>query len=96
MTLFAVVGIPLIGLYVTINALLQQTTADHYRGRIFGALGTLSALMMLIGMIIGGLGGDWFGIRLTLNLACGLFVIAGLATWLRLAGSKKMNAPASF
>lgn len=96
LTLFVVVGVPLIGLHVTINALLQQTSTDQYRGRIFGALGTLNALMMLIGMIIGGFGGDWFSIRLTLDLACGLFVIAGLTAWIRLAGSSNKNALIAF
>jgi len=39
-------GVPIMGLFVSVDTLLQQSVADRYRGRIFGAYGAISALTM--------------------------------------------------
>jgi hypothetical protein len=48
--LVTLVGVAAAGWQISIQVLLQSSVADQYRGRIFGAYGTLSALVGLIGM----------------------------------------------
>ncbi len=76
--LIAVAGIPVIGFYVGISALLQSGVSDHYRGRIFGSYYALNALMVLPGMLFASFGGDRIGIGPILVIAGGLYVLAGL------------------
>ncbi len=76
--LFAVVGIPGVGFMTGVNALLQTSVADQYRGRIFGALGTTQGLLMMIGTVSAGVLGDRLGVVTVLNMqGCG-YILAGL------------------
>ncbi|WP_420644528.1 MFS transporter [Candidatus Leptofilum sp.] len=72
------VGIPGIIAFVTIQTLLQQETEDAYRGRIFGAFGTTTTLLMLIGSGMGGALTDQLGDTALMSGAAIIYVIAGL------------------
>ena len=72
------VGIPGIIAFVTIQTLLQQETEDAYRGRIFGAFGTTTTLLMLIGSGLGGALTDQLGATALMSGAAIIYVMAGL------------------
>ncbi len=94
LVVFVIVGIPLVGLMVSTNALLQANAGDAYRGRIFGALGTTIALMTMTGMAISSLCGDRLGIVPTLNIACVLFIVAAIVAQAWLPGKETQIARA--
>ena len=78
-------GVPIMGLFVSVDTLLQQSVADRYRGRIFGAYGAISALTMLGGQAAASLLGDRVGLVPVLNwmgnhVPAGRRVRAGAAT----------------
>ncbi|MEO8971903.1 MAG: MFS transporter [Ktedonobacteraceae bacterium] len=78
LVLFVLVGIPGVGFSTGVTTMLQTSVADEYRGRIFGAMGTTSALLMLLGTILAGLLGDPLGAITVLNTQGGMYVLAGI------------------
>lgn len=78
LALFVLVGIPGVGFSTGVTTLLQTSVADEYRGRIFGAMGTTSALLMLLGTVLAGLLGDPLGVITVLNTQGGMYVLAGI------------------
>src|SRR5216684_5562540 len=94
--LFVIVGIPGVGMSTGITTLLQTAVADEYRGRIFGAIGTTSSLLMLLGTTLAGLTGDLLGVVTVLNIQGGVYVLAGVVVLLLLRTSAvKITEPAS-
>jgi hypothetical protein len=71
-------GIPVMGLSIGINTLLQGRTSDRYLGRVFGTYGTTQALLGLLGMVGTSLLGDYLGVIAMLEIAGGLYFLAGL------------------
>jgi MFS family permease len=78
MGLVVLIGIPAIATFVTAQTLLQQGVDDRFRGRVFGAFGTTNALLMLAGMGLAGGAGNALGIVPLLDVASGLYLLAGL------------------
>ncbi len=79
LALFVLVGVPATGLTAGLQTLLQTSAEDRYRGRVFGALGTTQALLMLTGTLIGGALGDAVGIVPVLVVqGCAYIVVGGL------------------
>lgn len=64
--------------FVGSQTLLQSSIADEYRGRIFGAFGTTSSLMLLVGLSVGGTLGNRFGVIALLESAGVLYFLAGV------------------
>ncbi|HEY3231775.1 MAG TPA: MFS transporter [Roseiflexaceae bacterium] len=85
--LFVVVGVPGVGFMSGVNTLLQTAVVDQYRGRVFGALGTTQALLMLIGTLAAGMLGDRLGVVTMLNIQGGGYVLAGCAALILLPGA---------
>jgi MFS family permease len=79
LALIVPLGVTVVGYSVSASTLLQRRTADAFRGRVFGALGTTGALMMLVGIVGAGVLGDRLGPALLLAVAGVLYVGAGLA-----------------
>ena len=77
LVLIAVAGVPVVGFFVSMQTLVQQRTEDRYRGRVFGAFGTVAAAMTLVGILFAGLVGDRLGIVATMSLGSGLYIVAG-------------------
>lgn len=82
--LMVLVGMPTVGTGAAENTMLQSGVADEYRGRIFGALGTSSALLMLTGTLVAGSLGDTIGPTTLLNIQGGAYVAAGMLALLML------------
>jgi hypothetical protein len=76
LALVTLVGIAAAGWQVSIQVLLQSGVADQYRGRIFGAYGTLNALVGLIGMGLASALGDRLGAVPLLDAAGALNLVA--------------------
>lgn len=74
----ALVGLPLVALDVGALTLFQSVTPDRYRGRIFGTVGTTSALMLLIGRTFATVVGEQVNVVLLLSSTCVLLIGGGL------------------
>ncbi len=77
LVLMAVVGVPATAFGTGYAASLQAETADAYRGRVFGALGTTSALFMIGGAAIAGLATERLGAVAVLTIDSLAYVAAG-------------------
>jgi hypothetical protein len=77
LVLMVLVGLPGVGFSTGVTTLLQTGTANQYLGRVFGALGTTSSLLALIGAGLASVLGDRVGIVPVLNLQGGGYVLAG-------------------
>lgn len=84
--LFVLVGIPGVGAMVSMQTLFQTLIEDHLRGRVFGAIQAVSALMMLIGITLAGLLGDRLGPVLLLNIQGSVYFLTGVLALLTLGG----------
>ncbi len=94
--LFVLVGIPGVGMLTGVNTLLQTAVTDEYRGRIFGAVGTTSALLMLLGTTLAGVLGDLLGVVTVLNIQGFMYVLAGmLVLFLLRASAVRLTQPTS-
>ncbi len=78
LVLFVLVGIPGVGFSTGVTTLLQISVEDEYRGRIFGAMGAISALLMLLGTTLAGFLGDPLGVITVLNTQGAMYVLAGI------------------
>jgi hypothetical protein len=96
LALVALVGIPVVAFIVSETTLLQSGVADAYRGRVFGAYGTMQALMLLIGMGLASALGDRVGIVPLFDITGGLYVLSGLIALALLGsqGATAVNSPA--
>ena len=78
MALMILVGIPTISAQAARTTILQTNVNDAFRGRVFGAMSTTAALLMLGGTTVAGATGDLLGPIVLLNLQGGAYVVAGL------------------
>jgi len=78
------VGLPIVAFVIGHSALLQASTSDAYRGRVFGALGTVGSLTLLIGMTMASALGETLDIPLMLDAGCALVCLAGVVAAVRL------------
>ena len=67
-----------VGWLVGGQTLLQQSVTDRYRGRLYGAYGTTSALTRLSGMGLASIAGDRVGVVPLLTAAGGLHIAAAV------------------
>ena len=86
----AIVGMVVVGLpgalaMAGLMTLFQRSTADSYRGRVFGALSALEAVTVLAGTLGAGFLSRYAGIVPVLAIQGAGYVVAGLAmlAWLR-------------
>ena len=78
LVLAGLTGVPAIGAMVSVNTLLQSCVLDRYRGRILGTWGMTTSLAILAGMGAGSWMSALLGVVPVLDLAGGLFTVAGL------------------
>jgi MFS family permease len=76
--LIALVGFPGAAYSAGRTTLFQTTTRDSHRGRVFGALGAITGLGLLTGVVVAGVLGDAVGIMPVLAWQGGMYVLAGL------------------
>ncbi len=73
---------------ISSETMLQLAVSDQFRGRIFGTLGTVSALANLVGMLFAGAMSDLLGLVLILCVSGGLYVLSGILGWFMLPVQK--------
>jgi MFS family permease len=78
--LFVAAGVPGVAMMAGITTVLQQSTVDGERGRVFAALGLVAAAGQAVGMVSAGLLGDRIGVVAVLNGQSGMYLLAGLLT----------------
>jgi MFS family permease len=74
-----IVGIPGAFTIAGLFTLFQQNTEDSYRGRIFGTLGAVEGVSVLVGTIGAGVLGEIVGIVPVLAFQGASYLVAGLA-----------------
>ena len=93
------VGVPGAVTMTGYNTLLQRDTVDAYRGRVFGALGVVQGVGIIVGTVAAGLLGEVFGIIAVISfqgiggMAAGLVVLFILRRDLRRVTSEVPVAP---
>ncbi len=87
LAMVTLVGIAAAGWQISIQVMLQASVADQYRGRIFGAYGTLNALLGLIGMGLAGTLADRIGALPLLNASAMLDLVAAALAFGLLGGA---------
>jgi len=73
-----IVGIPGEGFFTIHTTLIQTLTTDAYRGRVLGALGALSSLLVLVGAVVAGVLGEHVNLILLLTVDGLGYVVAGI------------------
>ena len=86
------VGIPSVGWFTARTTLLQTLTTNAYRGRVFGALGALSALIMLIGSVLAGLLGERVNLIVLMTVDGLGYISAGVIALTLLKGTIRMES----
>jgi MFS family permease len=81
--LIAIVGVPGVALMAARQTLIQVNVPDRYLGRVFSALGTTTALLMLVSTLVAGAVGDQASPIALLNVQAAGFLVSGVAVlWL--------------
>jgi len=82
------------GVFITIPTLLQYGIPDQYRGRIFGTLGMLQSLLLLVGMACASVLIDYVGVTLLFDIVGALTLLAGVIAVLHAAALKPLDQSA--
>ena len=77
-------GAPIVFFFVSIYTVLQQTTADQYRGRTLGTYATVNMFAYLVGMIISSFLATQLGSRYVLLVGESCYFLAGALAFLSL------------
>jgi Na+/melibiose symporter-like transporter len=88
-----VVGVPGAVTIAGLTTVLQRSTLDAYRGRVFGALGAVKGLAVIVGTISAGFLGESVGIVAILAFQGVGYLVAGAVVVLTLAGRPAPVAP---
>jgi predicted MFS family arabinose efflux permease len=84
-TLMILAGPALMAWIISMQTVLQQETEDSYRGRVFGAYGTTSTILMFAGSGLAGALADSLGSSVLMAIAAISYVVAGLLAWVLLS-----------
>jgi MFS family permease len=76
--IFFLVGIAAGGVFVPFNVCAQKNTPVHMSGRVFGTINSVTTGAAIVGMIIGGVLVETFGIKTTFILASSILVLMGM------------------
>jgi len=80
------ISVPLMAWLISSQTWMQTHAPGEYLGRVFGAYGTLSAMLALIGMAFASGLGDTLGISTTLYFGGGIYIMSGLLALALLPG----------
>jgi MFS family permease len=93
LALIALVGVPAVGFFAGQTTLLQEHVEDRYRGRVFGAYGTMGAIFYLLSTVLVGLVGNAVEPMLMLTIQGAAYVLAGLLVLVALAQPARALSP---
>lgn len=86
-------GIPVVAFAAAGQGLLQTLTEDAYRGRVFGALGTVSGFATLAGLTAGGAAVDAIGIVPVVSAGAAMWILGGIVAWWRFSRAAPVAVP---
>ncbi|WEG11778.1 MFS transporter [Pullulanibacillus sp. KACC 23026] len=66
---------------IPFEVMVQKQTPEQFTGRVFGTIGSLTTLSVILGTSTGGVLSQFFGVHLTYYLAGGLLVLVGLVVY---------------
>ena len=92
LVLIVLVGIPSVAASSGGQTLLQRDVPDRYRGRVFAALGTTSATLMLVATLVAGVVGETVGPIAMLNVQGAAYVVSGIVVLVLLAPARLARA----
>ncbi|MEO6456744.1 MAG: MFS transporter [Chloroflexia bacterium] len=95
LVLMAIVGVPVTLLQTGVMTLFQTSVEDRFRGRVMGAFGTVSALLIMLSMAFTSVFGEQIGIVPMLSIAAILDIVAGVVAWKLLRGSETVEQEVS-
>ena len=78
-------GFPVVSSLAARDGLLQTLTADAFRGRVFGALGAIQGLAILVGLTLGAAAIDAIGVVPVVSLGAVMWIVGGVFALVRLA-----------
>lgn len=70
-------GFPAVAFQAAGTSLIQEATADAFRGRVFGALGAVDGIAILVGIGLGGPAIDRFGVVPVLSVGAAMWIVGG-------------------
>jgi len=83
------ISVPLMAWLISSQTWIQTYSPEEYRGRVFGAYGTFSALLSLVGMAFASSLGDTLGISATLSFGGAIYILSGLLAVVLLYGTSQ-------
>ena len=83
MVFMFVAGFPVTASFAGQQTAIQRRVPDAYRGRVFGALGAVTSVSIMLGLLAGGALADRVGIVPMLSIGCGCWIAAGLIVLVR-------------
>ncbi len=83
------ISVPLMAWLISSQTWIQTYSPEEYRGRVFGAYGTFSALLALVGMAFASSLGDTLGIFVTLSFGGAIYILSGLLAVVLLHGTNQ-------
>ena len=83
------ISIPLMAWLISSQTWIQTYSPEKYRGRVFGAYGTFSALLALVGMAFASGLGDTLGISITLYFGGAIYILSGILAVVLLRGTNQ-------
>ena len=95
LVLMAIVGVPVTMLQTGVMTLFQMSVEDRFRGRVLGAFGTVSALLLMLSMAFTSVFGEQIGIVPMLSIAAILDILAGVVAWRLLRGTETVEQEVS-
>jgi len=63
---------------ISLQTIGQKEAEDAYRGRVFGAIGTTTTLIMFFGSALAGLLADQVGTTILVAASASFYILAGL------------------
>ncbi len=93
--ILTILGVAAIAWIVSIQTTLQTNTEDAFRGRVFGAFGTTTTLLMFVGSALAGLLADQVGAIPLMNSAALIYIVSGLLAAALFAKTVTQTAPAT-
>ncbi len=78
MGVLILIGPALMAWLISLQTIGQKETEDAYRGRVFGAIGTTTTLIMFFGSAIAGFMADQIGTFVLVSTAASFYILAGV------------------
>jgi hypothetical protein len=84
-TFMLLAGFPVVSSLAARDGLLQTLTVDAFRGRVFGAMGAIQGLAILVGLTLGAAAIDAIGVVPVVSLGAAMWIVGGVFVLVRLA-----------